>query len=98
MPPELRRQTAPRTAWFAIAAVFFVNGVTLASWISAPATLAERLDIGPGQLGLALMAIAAGGLSCFPIAGRLVDTSSGAFTVACFGLVARWKLTITAAS
>ena len=87
MPMELRRQTTQRTAWFAIAAVFFVNGVTLASWISRIPTLTERLDIGPGQLGLALMAIAAGALIAFPIAGRLVDTRSSAFTVACFGLV-----------
>ena len=53
---ELRRQTTQRSAWFAIAAVFFVNGVTLASWISRIPTLTERLDIGPGQLGVALMA------------------------------------------
>jgi fucose permease len=87
MPVASRRQTTQRTAWFAIAAVFFVNGVTLASWISRIPTLTERLDIGPGQLGLALMAIAAGALVAFPIAGRLVDTRSSAFTVACFGLV-----------
>jgi len=82
-----RRQTTQRTAWFAIAGVFFVNGVTLASWISRIPTLTERLDIGPGQLGLALMAIAVGALVAFPIAGRLVDSRSSAFTVACFGLV-----------
>src|SRR5215204_6772870 len=87
MPVASRRQTTQRTAWFAIAGVFFVNGVTLASWISRIPTLTERLDIGPGQLGLALMAIAAGALVAFPIAGRLVDTRSSAFTVVCFGLV-----------
>ena len=87
MPMALGRQTTQRTAWFAIAAVFFVNGVTLASWISRIPTLTERLDIGPGQVGLALMAIAAGALVAFPIAGRLVDSRSSAFTVVCFGLV-----------
>src|SRR5215216_6181109 len=87
IPVALRRQTTQRTAWFAIAAVFFVNGVTLASWISRIPTLTERLDLGPGQVGLALMAIAAGALVAFPIAGRLVDTRSSAFTVVCFGLV-----------
>jgi fucose permease len=84
---ELRRQTTLRSAWLAIAAVFFVNGVTLASWISRIPTLAEQLEIGPGQLGLALMAIAAGALVAFPIAGRLVDTRSSAHSVICFGLV-----------
>ena len=94
MTMELGRQTTQRTAWFAIAAVFFVNGVTLASWISRIPTLTERLDIGPGQLGVALMAIAAGALVAFPIAGRLVDTRSSAFSVACFGLVMVMSLPI----
>jgi fucose permease len=87
MPMASRRQTTERTAWFAIAAVFFINGVTLASWISRIPTLTERLDIGPGQVGLALMALAAGALVAFPITGRLVDTRSSAFTVVCFGVI-----------
>ena len=61
--------------------------MTLASWISRIPTLAERLDLGPGQVGLALMALAAGALVAFPITGRLVDTRSSAFTVVCFALV-----------
>jgi MFS family permease len=87
MPMALRRQTTQRTAWFAIAAVFFVNGVALASWISRIPTLTERLDLSPGQVGFALMALAAGALVAFPITGRLVDTRSSAFTVVSFGLV-----------
>ena len=54
---------APR---FAIAAVFFVNGVTLASWISRIPTVTERLQLDPGQVGLAPMALAAGALIAFP--------------------------------
>ena len=91
-----RGQTTQRTAWFAIAAVFFVNGVTLASWISRIPTLTERLDLGPGQVGLALMALAAGALVAFPITGRLVDTRSSAFTVLFFGLVMILSLPILA--
>jgi len=91
-----RRQTTQRTAWFAIAAVFFVNGVTLASWISRIPTLTERLELGPGQVGLALMALAAGALVAFPITGRLVDTRSSAFTVLIFGLVMILSLPILA--
>jgi fucose permease len=82
-----RRMSTQRSAWFAIAAVFFVNGVTLASWISRIPTLTERLQLGPGQVGLALMALAAGALIAFPITGRLVDTRSSAFTVLFFGLI-----------
>src|SRR5688500_2313805 len=87
MSMPLRGQTTQRTAWFAIAAIFFVNGVTLASWISRIPALTERLDLGPGQVGLALMALAAGALVAFPITGRLVDTRSSAFTVLFFALV-----------
>jgi fucose permease len=92
----LRRQTTQRTARFAIAAVFFVNGVTLASWISRIPTLTEQLDLSPGQVGLALMALAGGALVAFPITGRLVDTRSSAFTVLVFGLVMVLSLPILA--
>ena len=84
---ELSRGTAPRTAWLAIAAVFFVNGVTLASWISRIPTLTGRLGLGPGQVGLALMALAAGALVAFPITGRLVDRRGSATTVALFAAI-----------
>jgi fucose permease len=82
-----RRSTAPRTAWLAIAAVFFVNGVTLSSWISRIPAITGRLELGPGQVGLALMALAAGALVAFPLAGRLIDTRSSAVTVTLFALV-----------
>src|ERR671916_337076 len=71
-----------------------VNGVTLASWISRIPTLTEHLDLGPGQVGLALMALAAGALVAFPITGRLVDTRSSAFTVLFFALVLLLSLPI----
>jgi fucose permease len=83
----LRRQTTQRAAWFAIAAVFFVNGVTLASWISRIPTLTDRLELSPGQVGLALMGLAAGALVAFPIAGRLIDSRCSRFTVVSFGLI-----------
>lgn len=81
------REMAPRTAWLAIAVVFFVNGVTLASWISRIPTLTGRLGLGPGQVGFALMAIAAGALVAFPITGRLVDRRGSAATVALFASI-----------
>src|SRR5215216_713072 len=87
MPMALRRQTTQRAAWLAIAAVFFVNGVTLASWISRIPTLTERLELSPRQVGLALMGLAAGALVAFPIAGRLIDCHSSKFTVVCFALI-----------
>jgi fucose permease len=95
-PMASRRPTTQRTAWFAIAAVFFVNGVTLASWISRIPTLTGRLELGPRQVGAALMALAAGALVAFPIAGRLIDTRSSAFSVLIFGLTMILTLPILA--
>ena len=80
MPIDAKREATPRTAWLGIAAVFLVNGVTLASWISRIPTLTDRLDLRPGQVGIALMALAAGALVAFPHTGRLVDTRATATT------------------
>jgi fucose permease len=84
---DTRSHATPRAAWRAIAAVFFVNGVTLATWISRIPTLPNRLALSPGQVGMALMALAAGALAAFPFTGRLVDTRSSAVTVTGFALV-----------
>ena len=86
-PMAERTSSRQRTAWIAIAAVFFVNGVTIASWISRIPTITDRLDLSPGQVGTALMALAAGALVAFPITGRLVDTRSSATTVMLFALI-----------
>jgi fucose permease len=98
MPTDARRHATPRTAWLAIAAVFFVNGVTLASWISRIPTLTDRLDLRPGQVGLALMALATGALVAFPFTGRLVDTRSSATTVMLFALIMVLALPVVGAS
>jgi fucose permease len=84
---DLGRPSAQRAAWLAIAAVFLINGVTLASWISRIPTIADRLGLSPGQVGMALMALAAGALVAFPLTGRLVDTRSSATTVTLFALI-----------
>ena len=95
---EMSRGTAPRPAWLAIAAVFLVNGVTLASWISRIPTLTGRLGLGPGQVGLALMALAAGALAAFPFTGRLVDRRSSAATAMLFATVMLLALPLVGAA
>jgi MFS family permease len=76
-----------RNAWRGIAAVFLISGLALSSWISRIPTIADDLDLGTGQVGTALMALAAGAIVAFPITGRLVDTLSSARTLQIFGLV-----------
>ncbi|MEV6282147.1 MFS transporter [Kribbella sp. NPDC051770] len=59
------------------AGCYGVTGVLNAAWgATLPATDA-RLDLGPGRLGVLLMALALGALVAMPIAGRLADRYGG---------------------
>lgn len=78
---------ARRRAWIAIAALFLINGFTLASWISRLPTITGRLELSPGQVGTVLMSLAAGAIVAFPLAGRLIDTRSSATTMSLFALI-----------
>jgi fucose permease len=60
----------------AISAVFLVNGVALASWIARIPTVTDELELGSGEVGTALMALAAGAIVAFPLAGRIIDRRS----------------------
>jgi MFS family permease len=79
--------TARRRARFAIAVVFLVNGFTLASWISRIPTITADLGLSSGEVGTALMSLAAGAIVAFPIAGRLIDARSSATTLLLFALI-----------
>ena len=62
----------PAQARIAVAAIFLVNGTAFASWVPHIPTVQQKLDLSPGVLGLALLAIAAGSLVSMPIAGWMV--------------------------
>src|SRR5215211_258766 len=72
---------AKRRARIAISIVFLVNGVALASWISRIPTITDELDLSNGQVGTALMSLAAGAILAFPLAGRLIDRRSSRTTL-----------------
>ncbi len=61
-----------RAARVAVAAVFFLNGVSVASWVVRIPDVQHALSLSAGALGVALLAAAAGALFAMPIAGRLV--------------------------
>jgi len=61
----------------AIAIMFFVNGAVLATWVPLIPTVQQRLSLSAGQLGLALLGMAAGALVAMPAAGRLVARVGG---------------------
>src|SRR4051812_43501171 len=62
-----------RSAAVAIAAVFFVNGATYASWAPRLPELQRELGISDGALGLTLLGMGLGGLAASSFSGWLVD-------------------------
>ena len=52
--------TAVLHARNAVFAIFFINGVLMASWISRIPAVRSTLDLSPGQLGLLLLCPAVG--------------------------------------
>jgi MFS family permease len=56
----------------AVASIFFVNGVVLASWVPHIPAVKSRLGAGEAALGWALLAMAAGAVLALPLAGWLI--------------------------
>src|SRR5688500_1881554 len=63
---------SPRSARAAVTAVFFLNGAVFISWSARLPDIQERLEIGPGALGLALLGAPLGLLAAQPLVGALV--------------------------
>jgi len=70
MPDSLSARV--RAACLAVAAVFLVNGIIMATWVSRIPAIKHHLGLTEGQLGLALLGIAVGALLSFPMAGPLI--------------------------
>jgi MFS family permease len=58
----------------AVTAVFFLNGIVFVSWYSRLPDIQEELDIGNGELGLALLGAPVGLLLAMPLAGAVAST------------------------
>jgi MFS family permease len=63
---------ASRAAW-AIFAIFLIHGILLGSWVPHIPLAKERLGVGPGLFGLALLSIAGGAVIAMPVAGALIN-------------------------
>ena len=61
-----------RSAVLATYAVFIGAGFAFASWASRIPQVRDQLDLDPAQLGLLLLAIAAGSVIALPLAGVIV--------------------------
>lgn len=60
-----------RAARLAVIGVFFLNGFVFANWVVRIPAVQQKLDLGEGLLGLALLGIAVGALVSMPLAGAL---------------------------
>ena len=54
-------------------AVFFTNGVVIGTWVVRIPAVKDRLGLGEGLLGVALLGTAAGALLAMPLVGALVS-------------------------
>ena len=62
-----------RAARLAVLAVFFLNGLGFASFVVRIPAVQEKLSLGEGLLGLALLGVSVGSLPSMPLAGWLVS-------------------------
>ena len=62
-----------RSARAAVLAVFFTNGVVIGTWVVRIPALKEKLNLGEGLLGVALLGAAIGALVAMPVVGALVS-------------------------
>jgi MFS family permease len=60
-----------RARW-AVAAIFFLNGVVMGTWAAQIPLVEERLGITHSTLGLALLAMALGALLAMPLTGPII--------------------------
>ncbi len=60
-----------RAARIAVLGVFFLNGFVFANWVVRIPAVQQRLGLGEGVLGLALLGVAVGALVSMPLAGAL---------------------------
>ena len=73
-------------ARMAVLGIFFLNGFGFGSWAVRIPAVQERLDLGEGLLGLALLGMAAGSLVSMPLAGGLVSRLGSRPVVGATGL------------
>lgn len=64
---------SPAAARRAVLLTFFAHGLLVGAWAPHIALAKERLGVGPGTFGLALLAIAGGAVVAMPSAGALIN-------------------------
>ncbi len=85
-----------RRARLAALVVFFVNGFGFANWIVRIPTVQEKLGLGEGALGLALLALAGGALATMVVTGGLVHKLGSRPVVGVSGVIFGLSLVLPA--
>ncbi len=67
------KTNAPAQASWATFTLFLLHGIMVGSWVPHIPLAKERLDVGPGVFGLALLAIAAGAVTAMPLTGAMIN-------------------------
>ncbi len=77
-------------------AAFIYTGFAFASWASRIPQVRDRLELDPAELGLVLLAIAAGSLVALPLSGLIVGRSGSRRTVMVMALINAASLAVVA--
>lgn len=70
----------------AVSLFFGLSGMLSATWIARIPAMSSRLDLGAGQLGFILLAIAFGAIAAFSMASGLVSSRGSRWATSAFGL------------
>ncbi|MGH3340412.1 MAG: MFS transporter [Propionibacteriaceae bacterium] len=73
--------TSVRSAVLATYAVFIASGIAFASWASRIPQVRDRLHLDPSELGLVLLAMAAGSVIALPLSGVIIGHFGSRWTV-----------------
>jgi fucose permease len=76
-----------RSAVRATYAVFIASGIAFASWASRIPQVRDRLHLDPSELGLVLLAMAAGSVIALPLSGLIIGHFGSRWTVRTTGLL-----------
>lgn len=86
--------SAINNARLATGAMFFLNGCAFSTWASRIPSIQDKLHVGTGLLGIALLSMAVGALIAMCFAGRLIANIGSRPTIAIMAGIAVVFLTI----
>jgi MFS family permease len=84
--PDMTPSTPNQARW-AVAATFLLHGILVGAWVPHIPLAKERLEVGPGVFGLALLAFAGGAVCAMPVAGVMINRFGSALLTTITGLL-----------